>query len=574
MRSSKSYFQRHWQRIQSLVHPGDQERRLSRWITESTRLGGMPFSFINHEYQEFILNLNAIHYAIKKPSQIGISELNVRRALGICCLNANVSLAYILPTMAFSQKFAKSRVDPVVAGSPDVLAQMSPGNDSSVMKQFRNDSFLYFMGASRSNQAISTPLDAMIEDELDFFEDLTVLTQFTSRLKHSKLDKNKFMLSTPTVGGYGISALYDNSKQYIELQKCNHCGHWFHADYFNDVVLPGFEKSLHAVSYTTKSLIADFDLSTAYLSCPKCKKRVDQSLKYRNWVCVNPDSHSDTAGVHITPFTAPGIITPGQLIHNSTEYSRISDFYNFELGLEHSDTDSEVTREELMQAVLPPEDAFYSYTNPPPYAVMGIDVGGLCAVTIGYPSPQGPLIVVHAELVPVRKFAVRYAELCSKFRVISVVIDSLPYTDLVLQLQARDPNLWASLFSSSKAISLYSIREKTEDDNAAFSGVRALLVARDRGLDQTVAMIRGKNIMFEPAEWNETVFKHIMDLKRIKLKDSEGEDVFRWRKSAGGQDHAFFSLLYMFIAFCVKGLSGPVAMPLPLLQKIRTKGRV
>jgi len=534
----------------------------------------MPFSFVDHEYQEFILNLNAIHYAIKKPSQIGISELNVRRALGICCMTPNISIAYLLPTMAFSQKFAKSRVDPVITNSPEVSAQMATGNDSSVMKQFRNDSFLYFMGASRSQQAISTPLDAMIEDELDFFEDLTILTQFTSRLKHSKLQKNKFLLSTPTVGGYGISALYDTSKQYVELQRCCHCNHWFAPDYYSDVVLPGFTKSLHAVTYTTKALISDFDLSTAYLSCPKCHLKVDQDIKYRNWVCVNPDSPSDTAGVAITPFTAPNIITPGQLIFNSTEYARTADFYNFELGLEHSDADSEVTLEELQAAVLAPEDAFYSINNPPPYAVMAADMGGLCAVTIGFPSPQGPLIVVHAELVPLRKFAVRYAELCSTFRVISVVMDGLPYSDLALQMQSRDPNLWAALFTSSKAVSFYTIREKDEDGDAAFSGIRTLSVARDRGLDLTVSMIREKNIMFEPAEWNATVFEHVRDLKRIRIKDADGEDKFVWRKSQGGVDHYFFSLLYLFIAFCVKGLSGPSIMPLPLLQKIRTKGKV
>ena len=242
--------------------------------------------------------------------------------------------------------------------------------------------------------------------------------------------------------------------------------------------------------------------------------------------------------------------------------------------MEYSDADSEVTLEELQAAVLPADSSFYSYTNPPPYAVMAADMGGLCAVTVGFSSPQGPLITVHAELVPLRKFMKRWEELRVHFKVISSVMDGLPYSDLALLMQGKDPSLWAALFTASKTISLYAVRDKEEDENAAFSGIRVLSVARDRGLDQVVSMIRSKDLVFEPAEWNEVVFKHIRDLKRIKLKDSDGEDVFKWRKSQGGVDHMFFSLLYLFLAYCIKGLSGPATMPLPLLHKIRSKGRV
>jgi hypothetical protein len=226
-----------------------------------------------------------------------------------------------------------------------------------------------------------------------------------------------------------------------------------------------------------------------------------------------------------------------------------------------------VTLEELEEARIGP----LGFT--PTYTVMGLDMGGLCAATIGYPVGD-QLVVIHSELIPLAQVKTRYFELCSKYRVICTVADGMPYTDIIMYLQGKDPNCWAALFSESKDVQLYRVKQREEDEQKAFYGLRVVDLARDRVLDATIASVRAGNLKFVSSEETSTIFKHMRDLKRIRIRNKHGEDVFTWRKSANGVDHYFFSSVYVFIASCIRGTSGGTA-PLPVMaSKFRHKGRL
>lgn len=589
----------HIERLHAGLSTGDIS--LEDWIIRNIRLKGKPFSFHRHEYQQTVLNDTHPKKVVKKCSQIGASELNIARALGFVNLYPGVKLSYVLPSAKFAQKFIKMRFDPVITASPNIKSRLEKGSDSSELKQF-GDSFFMSQGASAASKTnvLAIDLDALVVDELDGAEDPGVIDQLISRLTHSEY-KDEFYLSTPTVPGYGISAKYDQSKKHVMFQKCQRCGHWFQPDYHKDVYLPGFHtkrpnsnklkttinvgegsRELKDITFLTSDLIENCNLNDAALICPnkKCKLPLTQANladpSTRNFICENPSSNAEFHGYHITPFSVPTIITPGDLIRRSARYSRLQDFYNDALGLELSSKETGLDLEEI-QSFFHAQEAF-PLPSKAPYTVMGLDMGGECACTIGYPG-NNELRVVHAEKIPLHKVRERVSELYAEYRCVAGVVDSMPYTDSVLMLQEKHPTMYASIFSSQKGLALYDVRERNLDDDAkAMSMVRAISVARDRGFDLMVASMREGRIAFDPLPHSRTeIAEHMMDLKRIHMASSkrggvpDDEGRFVWRKTRG-VDHYFFSLLYLFLASCMcsaMGSSSAGLQGVPLLSKFK-----
>lgn len=582
------------------------------WIKSNIVLNGKPFSFLNHEYQETILEDVCNKKVVKKCSQVGLSALNLCRALAFVSLQAGVKLSYVLPSAKFAQKFVKMRLDPLIDASPNIKARLEKGNDSSELKQV-GDSFFMSQGASVSSttNVLAIDLDAIVVDELDGAESHDVINQLISRLIHSQL-KDEFYLSTPTVPGYGISLKFNNTRQHVLLQKCTRCNQWFKPDYYKHVHLPGYtpHHDLSEISYLNNNVLNDYDLKTAVLVCPNPKCRLPLTVSNvmnpatREFVCENVDSKAEFHGYHISPFAIPAIITPGSLIARSGRYSRLQDFYNDALGLELASKETGLSLEEIEtffkpKPIIPSSyssaDQFKSkdFQSKVPFTLMGLDMGGECACTIAVPVPlssikRSRLRIVHAEMIPLHRVRARVEELYSEFRVSMGVVDSMPYTDSVLMLQEKFPTLYASIFSKKKGLSLYDVTEQNVDDPVtAMSLVRSISVARDRGFDLLVSSLREGIITFDPLPLvRSTYTEHLMDLKRIFVAmgrfDSSGggsastgingDGKFVWRKTRG-IDHYFFSLLYVFLAFCMNsGIEPVVAMQnVPLISKFRLK---
>jgi len=619
------------------LHAGLAKTKLTfaSWIKSNIILNGKPFGFLDHEYQETILNDTNNKKVVKKCSQVGLSALNLCRALAFVSLQAGVKLSYVLPSAKFAQKFVKMRLDPLINASPNVAARLEKGNDSSELKQI-GDSFLMSQGASASSttNVLAIDLDALVVDELDGAESHDVINQLISRLIHSKL-KDEFYLSTPTVPGYGISLKFDNSRQHVLLQKCTRCNQWFKPDYYKHVHLPGFSNRGHdlsEISYLNSNILNDFDLKTATVLCPNPKCRRPLPLSHisdpstREFVCENVDSKAEFHGYHISPFAIPAIITPGSLIARSSRYSRLQDFYNDALGLELASKETGLSLEEIETFFRSTPLVPYSTSNTSfsstdtavqfrsrdfqsivPFTLMGLDMGGQCACTIAAPISSArenksarerdlsrtftsesshartQLRIIHAEMIPLHLVRKRVDELYSEFNVATGVVDSLPYTDSVLMLQEKHPTLYASIFSKKRGLSLYDVTEQNVDDPVtAMSLVRSISVARDRGFDLLVSALRNKVITFDPLPAQRSTYtEHMMDLKRIFVAmtsnqflsaEAGGEGKFVWRKTRG-VDHYFFSLLYVFLAFCMNsGIEPVVAMQnVPLISTFKLK---
>jgi len=548
------FFARHVGRIKVGLLQTAQYQGYGSWMETHTFLRGEPFSFEDHEYQEVLADDRSAEINVIKCAQIGISEFSIRRALAILQLHAGTTVLYSLPTATFASTFVKTRFDPVIEGSPSLRETLHPGVDSSMVKRFTNDSFLYARGASGTGQAISVPVDFLVNDEVDF-SDQGILDTFTSRLTHSP-HKGRFRLSTPTIPGWGIADHYDHSQQKVEMVKCNHCNHWFWPEYYKHVRLPGFRGD--SLKEITRASLANLNTDDAYVECPKCGLAPSFDVANREWIVKNPDSGFSAIGYHITPFCAPNVITPGYLIKSSTDYDREADFVNFGLGCSMQDAESSLARDEVEACFVRGEPPT-SYTT-----VMGIDMGGLCAIHIGVVMGAGDLVIIHSELCPLSRIEERRRRLKAKYRVLIEVIDGLPYTDIVLRFQSTDPNCWASIFSNIKGLGVWAIRAQEEDETKATARLRQINVNRNKGLDTVMEWVRGGRITFFESDQKDIIVDHIVDMKRVKQFTSNNELEFVWVKSKKGVDHYFFALLYLYLASKLRGLA-TIAVKLPYL---------
>jgi hypothetical protein len=287
--------------------------------------------------------------------------------------------------------------------------------NSSEVKQFGR-SFLHFSGTFGQQQAISTPADLLVHDEVDF-SNLDVLTTYESRITHSPY-KLRREFSTPTLPGRGISARFDRSRRHFNFVRCNHCNHWFYPDYYQHIRVPDWDADLKEI---TKYNIHTTRWREAALHCPDCGGVPDLSPQYRNWVLENPSENYTAAGYAVSPFDAPTIISSPFLVEKSTKYERTADFINFNLGLPYEDATESLT-DGLLRQLFMPDSSGAGYSS----LCMGCDMGVVCHIVIGTRDLQDNLHVVHYERVPLGEFEVRRAQLAAQYRVLICVMDALP----------------------------------------------------------------------------------------------------------------------------------------------------
>jgi len=542
----------HLARVRTAVLRGHSLSSVVEWITENTYLRGERFSFKDHEFQLAILRDGAREKVVRKCSQIGLSELSARTVLALANILDSSTFIYTLPTATFAKTFAKTRLDPIVRTSPALSSALNVTADNTEIKQFGN-SFVYVKGTVGASAAISVPADGVFNDEVDF-SDQEVMSNYQSRLTHSPY-KLKYKFSTPTVGGFGISAEFEASRRHWNMAKCYHCGEWFVPDYHKHVRVPGFTGDLREI---TKERLPRLAYQEAFVECPKCGGKPSLAPEHRQWVVENPDDNYEAHGYQIQPFDAPRIITPADLVVSSTKYERYVDFVNFALGLPAEDKESTLNREEIEHCYVPgTAPGFFTH-------VMGVDMGMLCHVIVSGVDAQGRMMTVHTEIVPLARIQERKAELAAQFRVSLTVMDSQPYTETLLRLQQIDSNLYGAVYVQSKDLSAYSVK-KVDEEDAEEEGeleLRQVNVNRNKAFDSLMYFIRSGSWLVLEDENKATLIAHLQDMKRVKDFTTDKEVTYVWRKSAKGNDHFHHALLYCWVAAQMRGVSfSSIALP-------------
>ena len=540
----------HLQRLRTATIDKLDHTQLSKWIEQNTYLGGRPYSFVGHEYQRVILDDPSPHKVIRKCSQVGLSEAAMRYAAALMGTMNNFTLLYVLPTASFSGVMGRTRFTPIVMTSPILRSLASEsGLDNQDVKKFGNN-YLWFRGATSDTAPISVAADALVVDE-KAFADQQILGDFQSRLTHSPY-RWKFELSTPTFNSDPIDLAFQQSRRHWNAVRCVCCGHRFVPDYYEHVKIPGFNKHLDEI---TKDNIHLTNFRDAYMACPHCGRAVDLSIQNREWIVENNDESWIATGFQVQPFDAPSVISLPYLIEASTSYASKAKFRQFNLGLPSDDSQSGLTEADVEAA------AIELPGSPFTHHVMGADQGMTCWFLVAGVEPSGKMVVVHYERCPLSEYERRYDALKLRYKITATCADMQPNVSLSLRMSDKDSSYFPAMFSTRQGLDLFDVRLRDAEPESGVVALRQVSINRNAMLDRLMADIRGGMIKFARREEFDTLKAHLTDMKRAEATLRNGLFSSNWVKSAKGNDHLMFALLYCHVASRLRGIVSTTVLP-------------
>jgi uncharacterized protein (DUF1919 family) len=335
------------------------------------------------------------------------------------------------------------------------------------------------------------------------------------------------------------------------------------------VVVPGFHGDVFSLD---KTKLPRTRWREAYLACPKCKKRPDLRLDFREWVCENPDEQHNADGTQLSPFDAPGFISVQDLLLSRTGYKRLTDFKNFGLGQTDEDELSGIQQADidLMEMVYLPGLVG---------SVLGIDMGTTCHVSECYIDAGNHLMQRRVHRINYKELDAELDKIVKRCKPIAMVMDSQPYTETVYRMQQKYKNLYASVYVKAKGMRPYRMLDEEEDRRDALFDERQINVNRNIALDFLMEDIRAGligNDPMQPDEDRQEFRDHMRDMRRVRLAgnaNAPDTDAYQWVKSKVEIDHMHHALLYAWVAAKLRLAARPViaVSSLELMSKLRLK---
>jgi len=510
-----------------------------RYLEEKTFLKGDRFSFADHEFQQDILSDTSKSVYVQKCAQIGMSEAMARYALAITRIMPYFSVILTMPFAADSANFSKTRLTPIIEESPDLRGAIDPDLDNSEIKGI-GTGLLYTRGCSGTTSAISVPADMLIHDEVDR-SDADALGQYQSRIKHSK-HKLTRKFGTPTLDDVGIALDMKSAQRYRRACTCHHCGHTFIPNFHTDVKIPGYEGRFQDI---TKYNLHTLDWRHARLHCPGCDEEPSLQVEHRSWVCENPNDDFEAIGYYVTPFDVPNVVTIPSLVQEITKYKTWAEFVNQALGETANESESQLTRSDITNCKYVGAELRSNSIHH-----MGIDVGQMCTIAVGRKDEAGRLLVVHKERALLGQLRERKRTLKKDYRVLMTVIDSQPETYLVQTMQAEDKNLYGAVYHDNKRLATYELLMVEKAPEKGKLPINQAKIHRNVNFDEVMQMFKAGLILWQASgDADDDLFAdHCLDMKRKQSMDMHMELVWKWEKSAQGQDHYMHALGYLRVA--------------------------
>jgi hypothetical protein len=506
---------------------------MSAWIKGNTSLRGRPFTTDRYRFQDAIIDDMHPNMDVIKCSQVGLTEVEIRKALAFLVRNRGTRALFTLPNENLMSRVSQTRIKPLVERDAvfNTDADASAVRSKQIM-QF-GESFLYITGCTEAD-ATSTSADAIFNDEVDLSPQ-EMLSLFNSRLQDSDW-KIRQRFSTPTFPSYGIDLSYSSSDQRVYKVRCDSCGHWNLPEFSRShCVIPGLPDFIDELTELEVSHIDELDLESAYVCCDKCRKPLDLGRSdNRQWVSTYP-GRVNSRGYSVSPFATDRLpisyICMQLKEYKKTDYLR--GFYNTVLGKAYSDGNIRLERSAI-------ERCFVSQSTVPEVSrdqpvVVGLDMGQTCHLTLGAPIPGDQIFVFQFEAVPVDRIPERVAEICARYNVIAGGVDRYPYeptADAIFEISKGRIVPVQYMIGKGKDLDI----AKDKLDNVSHAAVN-----RTVHLDRLAKRVRRASIQFAGyGHYKETIIEHLRDL----IRDETPETPAVW-KALTKVDHYFHSLAFM-----------------------------
>lgn len=517
------------------------------WAERYRNIEGRPFTLENFEPLRAIYSDNHRHIVIIKPAQRGISEWAINLASYALDRGADVwtrglkeglNIGYIFPTKDALRDFSKERFTGLQRESEYLESIFSgeTGFNALTFKQVRN-SYLYLRGGWSDSALMSFPCDLMILDEYD---EIAPSARVLARKRmNASLVRREVDVSTPTIPGRGIDAMYKQSDQRIYEQPCPHCGVWNEYDFFRDIRVNGLDfdqwKRFSAVEIR-RSPIA--------MICPSCRRELSDSDRCApgRWRALAPDITS-VRGYKIPPLAFPFVSLEEFAVSAvGTDPDEIKQFYRADLGIPYDLAGTRVTSamlgqlsHELPGGLLPPFERWRKTT-------MGVDIGSRLHYRISATGPDNQRYV--RAMGAVHEWS-ELSILMHQYKVRNCVIDALPEGHKAKEWAAEFPGRVLRAFYPTEAAMPGKLWRAREKDEQIIDG--EIQINRTMAMDQVRATIAEVEEHWPAAIHNDPeVVAHMTQPVRVIVDDKRGQPHATWEHV--GPDHYYHACVYDLIA--------------------------
>jgi hypothetical protein len=515
--------------------------KLSDWLCAKTRLKGRPFSFDRYPFQRALVDETHDNAVTIKPSQVGVSEIYQRVALGLLARNPNRKGIYSYPDDEMRKKNVQTRVQPLY-DTTQPFHQDKGDAVSSIQLMQLGTSFLYMTG-SKVGDATSTDADFVFLDEYDL-HDMQNAALFGSRLQNSDW-KIKRYFSTPTYTSFGVDALYNISDQMSYLIKCDSCNHWQFPMFSPQwLEIPGLPGDINDLKEIDQEFIDRYqlDLVGSYVCCEKCRSKLDLGREdNRAWVAKYP-SRTGMRGRKINCFSVatrpPKDIIAELLTYKTNDFLR--GFDNSVLG-EPTDASQNRLAEADILGCLADKAVPEIDKNLPTF--LGIDMGHTCHMMVGQGHTLKDFKIVIAEKVPLAQIRERVSQICASYRVIGGCVDRHPESQI-----AKD--LW-ELTEHRVVPAEYrgTVEINTKLVVGTLDEVEYIQVDRTTLLDEAAQAIRRKAVQINGYGG---LSNEIKEHFRNMVREENPETPAIWKK-LNQNDHFFHSLGFLVTSMKLRG---------------------
>lgn len=511
------------------------------WAARYRHIDGQPFSLDRFGPLKAIYEDDHPHVVIMKPAQRGVSEWAINMTLFALEHGASrwapgkdgLNVGYVFPTQDALRDFSKERISGLQTEDPH-LAGLFGGDGEFEGVAFKQvgRSYLYLRGGWSESALLSFPADVMILDEFDKLDPKAVA--LARRRMNASEVRREIDISTPTLPGRGIHAMYLASDQRVYEQECAGCGTWRALDFFQDV-------RVEREPYEVWQFWSAERLREAYIRvvCPSCGHEFSKAERCApgRWTAEAPEVKG-IRGYHIPALAFP-FVSLNTLCVNAvaTEEAEIEEFRRSDLGLPYQPGGGGVTEDMLrrLSADLPngklPQTQWRQTT-------MGVDVGARFHYRITSLGQDG---WPYVRAMGAARSWSDLDDLLERYRVSMSVIDALPELHAAMAWAQRHAGRVLRAYYPSNANALRSEMFRTDSDKAEVQ------INRTMAMDSVFAAVSRQRERWPTSVTSDPeVIQHMTAPVRVVTLDKHGQSKPAWVHTV--PDHGFHASVYDRIA--------------------------
>lgn len=461
---------------------------LNHFVNENGKL----MEFDNHKFLMQPFQDDHPDIVTKKSAQCGWSVLCIFQD-GYLAGIRGLNVIHTLPTQNVIKDFVTPKVNPLINNNKEFRDMVT--GDSLALKQI-GDRFVYFRGSFKETDAISISADVLMNDEYDRC-DQYVLQVYQSRLQASETAWIR-RFSNPSLIGFGVDELYEDSDQMHWFIKCPHC------EVKQYMIWPD-----------------NIDQEKREYICRHCKGVLtNKDRQNGEWIPKYPN-RTYRRGYWVSQMMVP-YVPAGYIIDQSKKDPQF--FHNFVLGLAYSEAELLVTRQSIINCLAPGDPDMDNMC-------IGVDNGVVKHYVMG--TPNG--IYKYGSTKSWDEIE-RLIGMCKY-----AVIDANPYPNYPERLCKKYPG---KVFRN-----YYTLDSKNEDSYIIDRKDGKFNSDRTRMMDSIAYDINNKEVLFFlTATQLDDYIDHWQNTYRGEVVNTQGIRKGVWLLKQGKPDHYVHAHVYLKLA--------------------------